>query len=122
MSDTHQVPPDVTASGDRVQERDYDSAFARFPRSEVDVRTGPGGAPRREVHGDRPNVAMLIMAAGAVLTFGVFFITTPILLVLGLLLILGGAVMTIFIHHRPGRRSGLGYSQVSDAPPAGSRR
>lgn len=112
MSDTHNVPPDVTDSGERIQDREYESDFARMPRSEVHERTGPGGGPQGPVAAGGLNKPMIVMAVGALLAFGVFFINSPILLGLGLLLILVGAGMSIIIHHRPGRRSGIGPAQV----------
>lgn len=116
MSDSHQVPPDVTDSGDRIKGRDYESDFAQFPRSEIHARTGPGGGPQGPV-AEGLNKAMMVMAIGALIAFGVFFVNSWIVLGLGLLLVFAGAAMSIVTHHRPGRRSGIGPSQVSDSPP-----
>lgn len=113
----HTVPPDVTDSGDRIKQRRYEEDFSRLPRSEVHPRTGPGGGPQGPVAAGPVNKPLVVMAVGALLAFGVFFITTPVILGLGLLLILVGAGMSIVRHHRPGRRSGLGTSEVADAPP-----
>ena len=120
MTSDHQVPPDVTASGERIRDRPAESEFARFPASETHARTGPGGGPRGPVAAGPVNKPLVVMAAGAVLIFSVFFITTWVLLALGLLVVLVGAVMTVVVHRRPGRRSGLGPSQVRDAPPSSS--
>lgn len=111
-SDPQQVPPDVTQSGARIAERPYESDFARLPARETHARTGPGGGPQGSVAAGPLNLPMVVMSVGALLTFAVFFITTPILLVLGLALIAVGAVMTIVRHNRPGRRSGLGRTRV----------
>lgn len=116
--DEHQVPSDVTASGERVRSRSYEDDFARMPRSEVHPRTGPGGGPEGPVAAGPVNKALVVMTVGALLAFSVFFINTPVVLVLGLLLILVGAGMSIVRKTRPGRRSGLGTSEVADSRPA----
>lgn len=116
--DEHQVPPDVTASGERVKSRSYEDSFAHMPRTEVHSRTGPGGGPQGPVAAGPVNKAMVVMAVGAVLAFSVFFVNTAVLLVLGLLLILVGMGMSIVRKTRPGRRSGLGTSEVADSRPA----
>lgn len=106
-----EVPPSVDDSAERIGGRPYESDFARFPDAETLPHTGVGGGPKGPV-AEGLNVPLVVMALGAVLTFGVFFVTTWVLLVLGLLVILVGAAMSIVTHHRPGRRGGLGRSPV----------
>ena len=112
MTDAHQLPPNVTESEERIKGRPYESDFARFPPSEIHPRTTPGAGPQGPVAAGPVNVPLVVMAVGALLMFGVFFVNTWILFVLGLLLVLVGAAMTIVTHNRPGRRSGLGQSRV----------
>ena len=112
MADAHQVPPDVNVSGERIKERPYETDFARLPASETHPRTGPGGGPQGPVGAGPLNLPLVVMSVGALLAFSVFFVTTWVLLLVGLLVIAAGAGMSIVIHNRPGRRSGLGQSNV----------
>jgi hypothetical protein len=114
MTDAHKVPPDVTDSPERIKERPYESDFARLPASETHPRTVPGAGPQGPVAAGPINMPLVVMSIGALVAFSVFFINTWLLLVLGLLIIAVGAGMSIVIHHRPGRRSGLGRSDVAD--------
>lgn len=119
MTSEHPVPPDVTASGERIRGRSAESEFARFPASETIRRARPGGGPEGPVAAGPLNRPLVVMTVGAIIAFSVFFISTWLVLVLGLLVVLVGAGMSIVTHHRPGRRSGLGPSMVKDAPPSG---
>lgn len=114
MADPQQrpvVPPDVTESGERIAGRPYESDFARLPAEETLPHEGVGSGPSGTVAAGF-NVPLAVMAVGALLLFGVFFVATPILLVVGLLLVLVGFVMSQVKHRRPGRGGGIGKRRV----------
>ena len=114
----HKVPGDVTDSGARVRDRGAETAFARLPESEVHARTGPGGGPQGPVAAGPVNIPVILITTGYLVAFLTFLVATPILLVLGLGMIFVGGVMSVVTNRRPGRMSGLGTSEVADAPPS----
>ena len=89
MSD--RLPPQPEEQRRRIGDRPADSDFARFPPEEVDEKSEPGAGPHGAA-GTALNVPMIVIAIGLVLAFLTFVVGSGWPLVLGLVLVVGGAI------------------------------
>lgn len=105
-------PSALTDSPARLQDRPYESYWARFPEAEVDGTTGPGTGPRGSVGTAGLHPPAITIGVGFLLIFLTFFVANPIPLVAGALLVLGGALWTGFGFRHPGHFKGVGTSKV----------
>jgi hypothetical protein len=110
VSDEHQVPPSVDDSADRIQERDYDSEFARFPDHEAHPVDAPGSGPSGPVA--TANGPIILMAIGGLIALSVFVFQSPWVLILGLAVFLGAAIWAGIANRGPGTMAGQGPSVV----------
>lgn len=105
MSDPR--PPDPKEEPRRIEDRDPDSAFARFPEHEVDPISEPGGGPRGGVgSGARPPVMLIF--AGIVVALLTPVVNSPWLLLVGLVLIAAGAAWSRMRKPTVGHMQGIG--------------
>lgn len=93
MAEERALPGVARDNNDRVQERGYESDFARLPEEEVDPIDRPGGGP----HGglDDPgarNLPLIVMAVGALVAFSAFGLDSAIPLALGLVIVVAGGI------------------------------
>lgn len=114
MNERREVPPPVTESGDRVQSRPYESDWAKLPREEVHGATGPGGGPAGTVDSGPTNIPLVVIAVGGFVAFSTFLFASPVPLVLGLLMVVGGAIWAGVRHERPGHLGGVGSVDVDE--------
>ncbi|QBI20348.1 hypothetical protein ER308_12750 [Egibacter rhizosphaerae] len=105
-------PTSILDNPERIQSRSYDRYWARFPLDEVDQTTGPGAGPYGSVGTADTNWAVVTIWLGLAAIALNFFVQHPIVLGLGALLIVVGAVWTMFWRTHPGSFKGVGTSKV----------
>lgn len=92
MAEERQVPGPARDNNERIQERGYESEFARLPEEEVDPISGPGAGPHGSLDRGARNLPLMVIGLGAIVAFTAFGLDTAVPLVLGLLLVVVGAV------------------------------
>jgi hypothetical protein len=105
MSDPR--PPDPKEEPRRIEDRDPNSAFARFPEHEVDPISQPGGGPRGGV-GSGVNPPVILIVAGIVVALLTLVVNSPWLLLLGLVMVVCGGVWSRVRKPPVGHMEGLG--------------
>lgn len=93
MAEERTVPGAARDNNDRVQERGYESDFARLPEEEVDAIDRPGGGPHGGLddRGAR-NLPLIVMAVGALVAFSAFGLDSGVPLAVGLVIVVAGAI------------------------------
>lgn len=121
MPDEQQVPRSAAENADRIQERPYESAWARLPAEEVTPRPEPGGGgpSGRAVGSGGVSWPLVIVAVGFLIAFTTFAVGTWVPAVTGVALILAGGV---WAGARGGHGPGGGLGTVTiEADPAEHR-
>ncbi len=108
ISDAQQVPGPAADNNERIAARPSDD-FARLPREEVTPIPEPGAGPGGGLDSGLSK-PLLTVALGYALAFATFVIRSPVPLVLGLLLVVGGMVWS---KRSQGRGSGSGLGPVT---------
>ena len=93
MAEERTVPGAAEDNNDRIQERGYESEFARLPEEEVDPINRPGAGPHGGLddRGAR-NLPMIVMAVGALVAFSAFGLDSAVPLALGLVIVVAGGI------------------------------
>jgi hypothetical protein len=110
MADEQQVPPSVDDSADRIQGRDYESNFARFPDHETQPVVEPGAGPYGTAA--TTNAPVVVMAIGALIAASVFVFNSPWVLGFGLAIFLGAAIWAGVANRGRGSAAGSGPSTI----------
>lgn len=92
MAEERTVPGAARDNNERIQERGYESAFARLPEEEVDAIPRPGAGPHGGLDGGAPNLPLMVIGLGAVVAFTAFGLDSAIPLAIGLVLVVVGAI------------------------------
>lgn len=92
MAEQRQVPGPPQENQERVQERAYEDHFARLPAEEVDPISRPGGGPHGSLDSGPTNLPLIVIAVGGLVAFSAFGLDSAVPLLIGLVLVVVGAV------------------------------
>lgn len=92
MAEDRTVPGAARDSNERIQERAYESDFARLPEEEVDAISRPGAGPHGGLDTGPSNLPLVMIAVGAVVAFTAFGLNSAIPLAVGLVLVVAGSI------------------------------
>lgn len=92
MAEDRTVPGSARDNNERIQERGYESEFARLPEEEVDAISRPGAGPHGGLDSGPSNLPLVVIAVGAVVGFAAFGLDSAIPLAIGLVLVVIGAI------------------------------
>lgn len=92
MSEERARPGVARDNNERIQERGYESDFARLPEEEIDPISRPGGGPHGSVDTGPRNLPLMVIALGAVIAFGTFGLDSIVPLVVGVLVVVIGGI------------------------------
>lgn len=92
MSEERALPGAARDNNERIQERGYESDFARFPAEEIDPISRPGAGPHGGLDTGPRNLPLIVIGVGGLVAFAAFGLDSVIPLVLGLVLVVIGAV------------------------------
>lgn len=92
MAEDRTVPGAARDNNERIQERGYESAFARMPAEEVDAIPRPGAGPHGGLDSGPSNLPLVVIGAGAVVAFTAFGLDSAVPLAIGLVLVVVGAI------------------------------
>ncbi len=106
--ETRPDPAPITSSPDRIKERPYESDWAGLPPEETDGQLSPGSGPEGNVGASGRSVPLTTIAVGFGVLFLTFFLAHWAPLVLGLVLIVVGAVWSGLTERRAGTFHGVG--------------
>lgn len=113
MADERELPSTARHNNDRIQERGYESDFARLPEEEVDRIPQAGAGPHGSLdRGDR-NLPLMVIGLGGIVAFTAFGFDSAIPLVLGLLLVIVGGIWAGVRGQTHASGQGIGTSTIS---------
>lgn len=92
MSEERALPGAARDNNDRVQERGYESDFARLPEEEIDPIPRPGAGPHGGLDTGPRNLPLIVIGVGGLVAFGAFGLNSVVPLVIGLLLVASGGI------------------------------
>ncbi len=97
MSDSQQVPGPAIDNNERILSRPADD-FARLPAAEVEPVSQPGAGPHGSLD-DGLRMPTVLIVAGMAVAFATFLVGTPILLVVGFVLVVIGGIWSLATSH-----------------------
>lgn len=106
MAEPRQLPGSARQNNERIQDRPYQSPFARFPQDEVDPIDTPGGGPRGGISEGETNTPLVVIVIGIVVAFTAFGFQSPWPLLTGVALIVVGTVWSRVRYHTGGKGTG----------------
>lgn len=113
MAEERPLPGTARDNNERIQERGYESAFARLPEEEIDPIPHPGGGPHGSLdRGDR-NLPLVVIAVGGLVAFTAFGLDSAIPLIIGLLLVVAGGVWAGMRSQTHASGKGIGTSSIT---------
>lgn len=112
MAEQRQVPGPAQDNNERIQERDYESDFAQLPPEEVDPISGPGEGPHGSLDSGPTNLPLIVIAVGALIAFSAFGLDSIVPLVIGLVVVVAGAIWSGLRGQTIASGEGLGSSTV----------
>lgn len=92
MAEQRQVPGPAQANSERIQDRDYEGDFSQLPPEEVDPIAGPGEGPHGSLDNGPTNLPLIVIAVGALIAFSAFGLDSVVPLVIGLVVVVSGAI------------------------------
>jgi hypothetical protein len=117
MADERQSPP--SAQHDRIEDRPYESDFAKLPADETHAHE-PGGGPAGSGTAGTPNTPLILVGVGFAVIFVAFGVDHWAPVALGVLLILVGGIWG-GVRSRQPRVSGVGTVTSGGSVAASSR-
>ena len=113
MAEQREIPPAATDNPARIQERPYESDFARLPAEEVAESHGPGSGPKGMVGQGRKRLGVVIGVTAWALFAAAFATSLWPFAAAGLVLLAVGIVIALF-RNKP--QIGLGTVMIDTRP------
>jgi len=112
MAEERPLPGTARDNNERIQERGYESEFARLPEEEVDPIPHPGGGPHGSLDRGERNLPLVVIAVGGLVAFAAFGLDSAIPLIIGLVLVVVGGVWAGLRSQTHASGKGIGTSTV----------
>lgn len=112
MAKKQEVPGPARENNERLRSRPYESDFARFPEEEIDKIDRPGGGPHGSLSSGERNLPLVVIAIGALIAFTAFGADSAVPLVIGLVVVIAGAIWAGLRGRTVASGEGLGTSTI----------